>query len=198
MPAGGAESFLSFAAGAWIFARGGVTPQGQAMVAFQDLRRRRELGLGQDTEARVVRSQARGWEAPVSIELVAVLSVQDPPGARRMERAEAWRQLSAWEMERSWGGVRPLQARQGMGSRWAAQEASGVSPYRLLQVGRRARGSAEPQWGGEDLDSGLWRPQEGGCYKTAEPRPSSTLAGPAPATGTSMGRGGGAEPRMCL
>lgn len=71
-----------------------------------------------------------------------MLSIQDPPGARRMERerAEAWRscQPGRWGLSR--GGVHLLQVRQCMGSRWEAQGALGVSTYRLLQVGRPGKG----------------------------------------------------------
>ena len=63
-----------------------VTPWGQGVAAFQ-----RDLILETGvwhTGRVVIRSQAWGWEAPAYIELVAVLSIQDPPGAKGREPGE--------------------------------------------------------------------------------------------------------------
>lgn len=72
-------------------------------------------GLGQDTlEVRVIRRAAWCWEAPVDIELVAMLSIQDPPGATgRVEwgRGSLERAVGR-ENGLSWGGVHLLLARQ--------------------------------------------------------------------------------------
>lgn len=95
---------------------------------------------GKTPEARVM-SQVWGWEAPGYIELVAMLSIQDPPGARRMERGQ--RPGDSCQPGRrglSWGGVHLLQARQCMGSSGKPRGPWGSVHTDCSRWGGRARG----------------------------------------------------------
>ena len=154
-----------------------VTPWGQGVAAFQ-----RDLILGTGvwhTGRVVIRSQAWGWEAPAYIELVAVLSIQDPPGAKGREPGENYCQCGRMgaELGEELTGSRP-------GSEWDPREkpsgALGSSTYQLRQEGRLGKGTLLGhimRWKG----FGLWslEPREGGCHKArAELRLLFTWAGP--------------------
>lgn len=113
-------------------------------------------------------------------------------------RAEQLAEVSAWEEgDQARGELMNGLPMRGPSGPW------GIICQLFRLGGWAGRFCCATQWGGGDLDSGLWRPQKGCCYRNrAESLLSFILASTSPAMGAFVGGGWGkshtVEPRMCL
>lgn len=121
-----------------------------------------EPGLGQDTGGEGTKESGVGLGSS-GLHRAGCHAVHSGPswGKEDGERAEAWRQLSAWETGAELGRSSPAPGQAVHGIQVGSPRGLGGQYIPTAPGGEAGQGaSAAPQWGAEDVDSGLWRPRK--------------------------------------